>query len=296
MGRQAIKAYPWFGGKYTYLKYFLRMLGEHETYYEPFMGSAAVLLNKVCAGQEYLSDGDAGLINLMKCIADAESLERMIEIIVCTEYDKERFMESLMRIKEKETKEPDGKDAEWAADVYRSIVCSFNSLRKKYRSVKNIFPNCALWAVNERLQGVHIEKRDAIERLREVQDREDTVVLLDPPYLEELMGCKKVYGCGMEVEKHREMLEAVRDMKARVIICGYRAPEGNLYDECLSKGRNQGTERRWRCYHVADAKAPSGKKGDRRTLSEYVWMNYSPEKYDPSIKEVMTLEEYWDQP
>ena len=78
MSRPAIKAYSWFGGKYMFLKYYIRMMGKHSVYLEPFMGSAAVLLNKKAAAKEYLSDMDAGLVNLMKCIADKNGLNQLI--------------------------------------------------------------------------------------------------------------------------------------------------------------------------------------------------------------------------
>ena len=303
MSRPAIKAYSWFGGKYMFLKYYIRMMGKHSVYLEPFMGSAAVLLNKKAAAKEYLSDMDAGLVNLMKCIADKNGLNQLIREILYVDYGKEQFEEAKARMKEMEqTLEPDGTHIEWAVDVYRSIAYSFNSLRKSYRYTANPFANCALWNVNERLQGVHIQKRDALEILKEIKGGEETVVLLDPPYIEDLMGSKKVYRPAFSMDDQKTMLDSIRDMDARIILCGYRNPDGtvekngnpitDVYDEGLKEGNDKKGERRWRCYHVADAKAPSGCSGEKRVLSEFVWMNYDPSLYDRSIKSVMTLEEY----
>ena len=274
MSRPAIKAYSWFGGKYTFLKYYVRMMGKHSIYREPFMGSAAVLLNKKGAEQEYLSDMDAGLVNLMKCIADKTALRQLTREILYVDYGKEQFEEAKARMKEMEqTLEPDGTHIEWAVDVYRSIAYSFNSLRKSYRYTANPFANCALWNVNERLQGVHIQKRDALELLKEIKGSEETVILLDPPYIESLMGSKKVYRPAFSMDDQRTMLDSIRDMDARIILCGYRTPDGtvdkdgnpapDVYDEGLIEGNDKKGERRWRCYHVADAKAPSGCSGKK---------------------------------
>ena len=303
MSRPAIKAYSWFGGKYTFLKYYTRMMGKHSVYLEPFMGSAAVLLNKKAAEEEYLSDMDSGLVNLMKCIADKNGLNQLIRGILYSDYSQKQFEEAKARMKEMEQSlEPDGTHIQWAVDVYRSIAYSFNSLRKSYRYTANPFANCELWSVNERLQGVHIQKRNALELLKEIKGGEETVVLLDPPYIEDLMGSKKVYRPAFSMDDQKTILDSIRDMDARIILCGYRTPDGavdkngnpipDVYDEGLKKGNDSKGERRWRCYHVADAKAPSGRSGDKRVLSEYVWMNYDPSLYDPSIIEVMSLEEY----
>lgn len=299
MVRKAIKAYPWFGGKYKFLKYYIALIGDCERYYEPFMGSASIFLNKAPSDAEFLSDVDSGLVNLMKCLSKLENLNRMIDIVSNLDFDKKQFEAAKKRIDIKEQSAvPDGTDVLWAADVYRSIVYSFNSLRKSYRFTENPFANCDLYAVNERLDGVSIEKKDAFLVLDEikrdnVRNADNTVILLDPPYLESLMNCKNVYASGLTEMEQERLLLLIRDMKARVILCGYRSEnDGNdFYDRVLREGNAKKGERRWRCYHVADAKPPSLKKNNTRILREFVWLNYDPLAYCPSVKSVMTLEE-----
>ena len=275
MVRKAIKAYPWFGGKYKFLKYYLALIGDCERYYEPFMGSASIFLNKAPSDAEFLSDVDSGLVNLMKCLSKLENLNRMIDIVANLDFDKKQFEAAKKR-----------------------IVYSFNSLRKSYRFTENPFANCDLYAVNERLDGVSIEKKDAFLVLDEikrdnVRNADNTVILLDPPYLESLMNCKNVYASGLTEMEQERLLLLIRDMKARVILCGYRSEnDGNdFYDRVLREGNAKKGERRWRCYHVADAKPPSLKKNNTRILREFVWLNYDPLAYCPSVKSVMTLEE-----
>lgn len=303
MARKAIRAYPWFGGKYTFLDYLVPMLGYHDRYFEPFMGSAAILLNKPRAGFEQLSDADGSLINLMKCLSDWERMWELIHIVSCESFGKDEFecAKKVIAGKEKSLV-PDGQDVRWAADVYRTIVYSFNSLRKSYRFVDDPFANCHLKEVNRRLQGVHIEKRDVFDVLGKIGGGEETVVVLDPPYIEALMGSKRVYRPDFSMDDQKKMLDSIRDMDARIILCGYRTPEGtvdgngnpvpDVYDEGLKEGNDKKGERRWRCYHVAYARAPTGRSGKRRILSEFVWVNYDPLKFNPYVTRVLSLKEY----
>jgi DNA adenine methylase len=61
---------PWFGGKRTMAPAIVAQLGPHRSYWEPFCGSLAVLLNKPPASHETANDLHGDLVNLARVVQD----------------------------------------------------------------------------------------------------------------------------------------------------------------------------------------------------------------------------------
>jgi DNA adenine methylase len=90
-----------------------------------------------------------------------------------------------------------------------------------------------LAAVIERLQGVVIENRPALEVIT-YHDSPNTLHYVDPPYLKDTrtwMGGKGAYKHEMSDQNHRELLAALGTLKGAVIVSGYPS---ELYDEALA--------------------------------------------------------------
>lgn len=117
-------------------------------------------------------------------------------------------------------------------------ACNRGSGTNCARDWKN-YPD-KLVAIIERLQGVVIENRDAIEVMRQ-QDSESAFHYLDPPYLHrtrsrEVINGKHVYKFEMTDAEHEAMITQVLKLKGMVIISGY---ENDLYNDMLHGWRTE---------------------------------------------------------
>lgn len=80
----------------------------------------------------------------------------------------------------------------------------------------------------ERLRGVQIENRPAVEVIRKF-NFENVLIYCDPPYVLSTR-CRKQYRYEMTDEDHEVLLEALLQHKGPAIISGYSSP---LYEERL---------------------------------------------------------------
>jgi DNA adenine methylase len=93
-----------------------------------------------------------------------------------------------------------------------------------------------LRVVVQRLRGVVIENRDALDVMRQ-HDGTDTVHYVDPPYVHETRSFRqrsKAYRHEMNDQQHRQLAEALASLKGAVVVSGYRCP---LYDELFDGWR-----------------------------------------------------------
>jgi DNA adenine methylase len=111
--------------------------------------------------------------------------------------------------------------------------------------------------VRQRLAGVVIERRDALDVIR-AQDTPETLFYVDPPY----MPCTRSdtsYRCELTEERHAELLERLRAVKGMVaLLSGYPSA---LYDRTL-KG--------WRRIERSTRAA-----GSSRPRQEVLWLSPS---------------------
>ena len=111
--------------------------------------------------------------------------------------------------------------------------------------------------IAERLLRVQIENRAALELIA-LYDASTTLFYCDPPYPHESRGDSKAYGFEMSGDEHRAFAAALRVIKGRAAVSGYRC---ELYDE-LFKG--------WRRKEAPEKNCHSIKK----PRQEVLWMNY----------------------
>jgi DNA adenine methylase len=104
------------------------------------------------------------------------------------------------------------------------------------------------------LQGVVIERRDALEVIR-AQDTPDTLFFVDPPYLPATRS-KSGYRCELTQGRHVELLERLKTVQGMVVLAGYPS---ELYDQHL-KGWKR-VERQHRA------------NGSRRPRTEVLWLS-----------------------
>lgn len=283
--------FKWTGGKYRVLNTLYSLFPDCEEYYEPFLGSGAVLINKYRTSKEVANDLDPELYILHKVMADREcmlellrELNRVDERIGPGDKDdpaeqKERklvFKEAKQALKKygdngwtQLTKADEIEIAKWK---YVKIQLSFNGCGRNPSKTAGLGLN--EWKFEDicnRYQGVEFRNMNGIHLIEEVKHNANAFVFADPPYVHELRGNKTIYPCEMPDEEQREMLRTIRDAKCGIMLCGYAEEEGsNLYDEYLFPYG-------WRRYQLAELVQSCEnveEGGERKYGTEFIWVNY----------------------
>lgn len=234
----------WHGGKWLLAPWIIEHFPPHRVYVEPFGGAASVLLRKRRSYAEVYNDLDDDVVNLFRVIRSPDA-ERLVRAVQETPFARTEFLGAY----------------EVADDpveaARRLIVRSFmgfgsdgfnRDVKTGFRSNSNRsgstpakdwsgYPD-ALAAIIERMRGVVIENRPAVEVMRQ-QDSPDALHYVDPPYLPETRSAKSRKGGGayhayrheMTVEDHAALLAVLNDLAGMVVLSGYPSP---LYDTALT--------------------------------------------------------------
>lgn len=267
-----ITFFGYYGGKNRISDKLNRLMPESKIYIEPFIGSGATLLNRDRSEIEIVNDFDPAIANLYKVLSDRELGKELLEKIFRLPYDEKLFNTA----REYQRENFKGiNDLDKALLVYILISQSYNNTRKQFsrgtydtgsyqRRIRT-----DIQRVYERLQGVKVYNKDALEIIKGVVNNPDVQMYLDPPYLHSLRGkgADKVYFKEMEYIKHVRLLETIQDAKCRILLSGYHADKDDLYDTyLLAHG--------WKSQELAKLVKSSQRKEERDIASEWVWFNY----------------------
>jgi len=192
------------------------------------------LLKKPRSYAEVYNDLDGELVNLFKVARDhGRELQAALKL---TPFARSEFMESY---------EPSADPIEQARKTVIRAFMGFgsNSHFKKsgFRANANRsgttpahdwanYPK-AFDSIIERLQGVVIENKDALDVMRH-HDSSETLHYVDPPYMPETRTGAKGYRHEMNEQDHEKLAESLNSLEGYIVLSGY----GNsLYDK-LFKG------------------------------------------------------------
>lgn len=216
----------------------------HEVYVEPYGGGAGILLKKQRAKAEVYNDLDRELVNLFFVVRDkGPELVRALEL---TPFARDEF--DLSYAKSADPVEQARRTllrshggfgtAAWRTNLDGTPQrTGFRASGIKAGTIPAIdwrnYPGC-LPAIIERLRGVVIENRDAIE----VMDKNDgptTLHYVDPPYVPSTRSYSQcnnfaIYRHEMTDDDHRKLLAFLPTLKGAVVLSGYAHP---MYDEAL---------------------------------------------------------------
>jgi DNA adenine methylase len=237
----------------------------HETYTEPFAGGLNVLLNKLPAPIEIVSDLDANLVNFWTVVLDhGDELLHLIKDLPYTEEifnhakkiirshdwinDIDRAVNFLVR--NRFSRNALGKDWAWSDRLRRGVREQISS----WERTKEELPR-----VTERFQGVGIRRAPAIEIIRE-HDGPETTHYCDPTYLHSTRTAPDIYEFEMTDDDHVELLDVLMGCRGTVVLSGYPS---ELYDDRLKGWR--------RLVFDMPNHAGQGKKKQRR--QEIIWIN-----------------------
>lgn len=223
---------PWFGAKRSIASEIIMQLGPHQSYWEPFCGSMAVLLAKQPSRSETVNDLHGPLTTLARVLAsdDARILyDRLQRTLMCEGLFNEVrqsmadgkfgtdldiafafFVESWM-----------GRNGIAGTRTNNTSFCvRFTSdggdPATRFRNAVDSIPE---W--HHRLRSVVILNRDAFEILDRIEDKQDTVIYCDPPYLTK----NARYVHDFSDEHHKRLAESVsRFRKTKVVVSYYDDP------------------------------------------------------------------------
>lgn len=224
------------GGKWILAPWIISHFPAHRVYTETFGGAASVLMRKQRSYGEVYNDLDGEIVNLFRVLRSSQS-EVLIRALRLTPFSRDDFVLSY---------QPTNAEIEQAR---RTVVRSFMGFgsaaasgnKTGFRANSNRsgttpahdwanFPDC-LRAIAERLKGVVIENRDAVELMAQ-HDSPETLHYVDPPYpiSTRKMGnpyCGKGYRFELTDDDHRTLGKALHELTGMVVVSGYPC---DLYD------------------------------------------------------------------
>lgn len=210
-----------------------------DVYVEPYGGAAGVLLQKPRSYAEVYNDLDGDVVNLFEVLRSAEQRQCLIEQITLTPYARGEFEQAFEAIED---------PVESARRMLIRAYMGFGSagatkgntgFRIDTQRSYSIAPHH--WArlpgvigdVAERLTGVLIENRDALEVLIQ-HDSPRTLHYVDPPYLHAtrvMASHRRYYRHEMNEPQHAALLTLVKQLKGFVLLSAYASEQ---YAEALS--------------------------------------------------------------
>lgn len=227
------------GGKFRLAPWVIEHFPPHQVYVEPFGGAAGVLMQKPRSHGEVYNDLDGDIVNLFRVLQDTNQREQLAERLVLTPFARDEF--DLAWIYTDEPVERARRTVIRAQMGFgrSGATKASTGLRidpyRKYGTAPQLwarFPD-NLAAFGQRLQGVLIENRPALDVIRQ-HDSTSALHYVDPPYMHStrVQGAQKgrYYRHEMTDEAHLELLETLKSLAGMVIVSGYPC---ELYNETL---------------------------------------------------------------
>jgi len=262
---------PWYGGKRNLASKIVREFGPHRAYWEPFVGSCAVLFAKPRIPFETVNDLHGHLVTLAMVLASPRWQDLCAAALrtLPTEPLYEHHRAALRQPFDP----PASPGAVTGADVERALaylVTSWQGLNgtagtNRYNQHWSVrwtasggrwgwaaVPESIPWW-HERLRTVAVLRRDAFEVLSRIADESGTVVYCDPPYFTK--GDKYLHD--FDPSDHERLARALgRFTKARVLVSYYDHPEiRRLYDGWALR-RFRGRKNLAHCAKRGDPRGP----------------------------------------
>lgn len=216
------------GGKWQIAEWIIAHLPSHTAYVEPFGGGASVLLRKPRVKSEVYNDLDHELVNFFRILRDQGPALR-------TKLEATPFARSEFQLSYEPTADP-------LEQARRTVVRSFfghgssgHSRITGFRSKRHTNNGCshavdwvnyqqAIPFLVERLQGVVIECRDALDLIR-LHDGPDVLFYIDPPYVRQArQDARRLYRHEYADDDHRALAEVLRAVQGSVVLSGYDCP------------------------------------------------------------------------
>jgi DNA adenine methylase len=222
------------GGKWKLAPWILEHLPPHRVYVEPFGGGASVLLRKARSYAEVYNDLDGEIVNLFRVAREHGS--RLVELLRLTPFARDEFLQAY-----EASDDPIEQARRTVIRAFMGFGSNAHNRMTGFRCNSNRsgttpardwmnYPD-ALAGIVERLQGVVIENRNALDVMPQ-HDSEQTVFYVDPPYVAETRDKGGDYRHEMTDADHRALADALHGLTGMVVLSGYPS---DLYDELYGR-------------------------------------------------------------
>lgn len=223
------------GGKWRLAPWIIGFFPSHRIYVEPYGGAASVLLRKPRSMGECYNDLDGEVVNLFRVLRDRDASAELCRLVKLTPFSREEYDSAFIAV--------DDPVERARRLVVRSYMGhgSSSAVSEKSTGFRASLVNRggalpagewptlppALQAVTDRLEGVLIEQRPALQVI-DRYDEAEALIYLDPPYVTETRSQKRrggkpfhAYAHELTGDDHAELLERIRSCKASVVLSGY---------------------------------------------------------------------------
>lgn len=272
---KAILKYP--GSKWSIAKWIISFFPGHHSYLEPFFGSGAVLFNKPRSNIETVNDLDGNVVNLFKWVKNDP--EKLAHEIYYTPYSRQAYEDSYAAVPESSLGKAvnfcislnmghgfrtNGEKVGWKNDV--------QGRERAYAAQDWCSLPERIMQAAERLRGVQIENRPAIEVMKRFNSNK-VLIYLDPPYMPGVRHGKQYRHEMYSEESHMELLDATIKHQGPVLISGY---DTELYNDMLAGWHREETI----CYSQSASKK-----------QEILWMNFEPKEKQLTFDDIGGFQE-----
>jgi DNA adenine methylase len=253
--------FTYFGGKTSIAPQIAALLPAHEHYVEPFAGSLAVLLAKKPSRMETVNDLDGDIVAFWRVLRDRPGdLERVCALTPHSRAEHaaayERTADDLEQARRVWVKLTQGRGGTLQRTGWRFSETFANHGGHKVGGIRATVARIAPAAV--RIADVSLECRPAIEVIAAYGRHPDVLIYADPPYLGSTRAGGRYQHEMTSSDDHGELLSALLDCRAGVVLSGYASP---LYDSTLEG------------WHRREIGTQTGNGTGERSRTEVLWSN-----------------------
>jgi len=282
------------GGKFRLGPRLIEIFPPHHVYTEAFGGGASVLLMKPRCYAEIYNDLDGEVVNVFRVMQNPRKARRLEALLRVTPFSRQEFLLSYKPTRsevERARRTIIRSFMEFGSDSISRLKATragFNTrisstMSTGFRWNSNRSGTCAasdwknypthILQFTERLQGVVLEQRDALEILQKI-DRIDTLHYVDPPY--PMHSRQKGNGSTpqhryrheMSDVDHEKLAELLHSLKGMVIVSSYPGP---LYERLYADWKTM----EWTGGQFCSANSQEQKR------TEVVWLNPAAHRASP---------------
>lgn len=229
--------FSYYGGKIRLAHKIIPHIPKHTIYVEPFCGGASIFFKKPWPDtkngghyREVINDTNQLVYNFYKTFRDKP--DELIFKIENTPYSKDEYNDAFRIVADKDQAQYDNVTKAWS--FYVAITQTFGkkingrcwgramygaNLSYSYHSKIK-----ALGLLRSRLDGVHIDNKDALEIIKDY-DAPQTFFYLDPPYIDTDQRYHAEKNNNVEIfsqEKLIKLLDLLKDIKGSFILSHYK--------------------------------------------------------------------------
>ena len=216
------------GGKFYLAERIIALMPKHLHYVEPYFGGGAVLLAKDPTGtSEVVNDISGQLTDFWKCLqglAEFREFSRIVQAIPFSEYE---WKCRLGNGEFTTCRVANAVNFFVRSRFSRQGLCKDFATLSRNRTRRGMNEQASSWLtavdglpdVHERLRGVVILNRDALDVIRQ-QDGPKTLFYLDPPYMHETRAGGG-YSHEMSDEEHEQLLVTLQHVQGKFLLSCY---------------------------------------------------------------------------